>query len=288
LNAAANTGLARTGTVTIGGQIFTANQAASACAYSINPTSQSVGAGAGTGTTIAVSTGGACTWTASSNSAWLTIASGASGSGNGNVTFTFALNAGGARTGTLTVAGQTFTVNQAAAAPVCTYSINPTAITVGENRVQGLIVAVTAPAGCSWNTSENVGWLNITNGSSGNGNGTVTYSVDEHKSGQRTGTLTIAGQTFTVTQVQCSATLNPQTQAVAALGGSFTVAVNTQVGCDWQAVESLSWVTLTSGTSGTGSGTVGYTVAPNIAGARSGNIAIAGHTLTVNQAAVLP
>jgi all-beta uncharacterized protein/BACON domain-containing protein len=286
LNAAANTGTLRTGTATIGGQTFTVNQAAAPCTYSINPSSQSIGAAGGSGT-AAVSTSSGCTWSASSNAPWLTITSGASGSGGGNVNFTIAANTGVARTGTLTIAGQTFTVNQAAAGP-CTYSINPTTITVGDEPVSGLSVAVAAGAGCTWNATPNAGWLQITAGSSGTGNGSVTYTVADYTGSLRTGTMTIAGQTFTVTQVRCSATLNPQTQAVGVLGGSFTVAVTTQIGCPWQAVESLSWVTITSGSSGTGSGTVGYTVAPNIAGARSGPIAIAGETLTINQAAVLP
>jgi hypothetical protein len=288
LNAAANTGIARTGTATIGGQTFTVNQAATQCTYSINPTSQSIGAAGGAGTAVAVSTSSGCTWAATSNATWLTITSGASGSGGGNVNFTVAANTGVARTGTLTIAGQTFTVNQAAAAPTCTFSINPTSITVGDEEVQNLSVAVTAASGCAWTAVSNNGFLRITAGSSGSGNGTVTYRVDKYNGTSRTGTLTIAGHTFTVTQVQCSATLNPQTQAVPALGGSFTVAVTTQIGCPWQAVESLSWVTVTSGNSGTGSGTVGYAVVPNVAGARSGTIAIAGQTLTINQAAVLP
>ena len=287
LNAAANTGTARTGTATIGGQTFTVNQAAAPCTYSINPTSQSIGAAGGAGTPVAVSTNSGCTWAATSNATWLTITSGASGSGGGNVNFTVAANTGIARTGTLTIAGQTFTVNQAAAGP-CTYSISPTTITVGDEPVSGLSVAVTAGAGCTWNATSSAGWLQITAGSSGTGNGSVAYTVGDYSGTSRTGTMTIAGQTFTVTQVRCSATVTPQTQAVGVLGGSFTVAVNTQIGCPWQAVESLSWVTITSGSSGTGSGTVGYTVAPNIAGARSGTIAIAGETLTLNQAAVLP
>jgi hypothetical protein len=288
LNFAANTGTARTGTATIGGQTFTVNQAASACTYSINPTSQSIGGAGGAGTPVAVSTSNGCPWSAASNAAWLTITSGASGSGGGNVNFTIAANTGVARTGTLTIAGQTFTVSQAAAAPTCTFAINPTSITVGDEEVRNLSVAVTAASGCGWTAASNNGFVRITDGSSGSGNGTVTYRVDNFNGTSRTGTMTIAGHTFTVTQVQCSATLNPQTQSVSLLGGSFTVAVTTQIGCPWQAVESLSWVTITSGTSGTGSGTVGYTVAPNVVGSRSGTIAIAGQTLTVNQAAVLP
>ncbi|MDQ4122089.1 MAG: DUF5050 domain-containing protein [Acidobacteriota bacterium] len=44
-------------------------------------------------------------------------------------------------------------------------------------------------------------WLTVTSGQSGNGSGTVTYSVAQNATGlQRTGTITIAGQTFTVNQ----------------------------------------------------------------------------------------
>jgi len=287
---AANTASAsRTGSVNISGATFTVNQAGTSapCTVTINPTSQSVPA-AGANVNVGVSASGSCAWTATSNAAWLSITAGAAGSGNGTVTVTAAVNTGTARTGTVTIGGQTFTANQAAAAPTCTYSINPTSITVGSDKVSGLTVAVTAGAGCSWNATSQAGWLHISGTNSGSGNGTVTYNVDDAKNPPRTGTLTIAGQTLTVTQVQCSTTLNPQTQSVPVLGGSFTVSVNTQIGCDWQAVESLSWVTVTSGTSGTGTGTVGYTVAPNVAGARSGTVAIGGQTLTINQAAVLP
>ena len=289
---AANTATAgRTGTVNVSGAIFTVNQAgtsAPTCTITINPTSQAVAATGATGINVAVSASGGCAWTATSNAGWLSITAGATGTGNGTVKLDAAANTGSARTGTVTIGGQTFTVNQAAAPPPCTYSINPTAITVGNDKVSGLTVAVTAGAGCSWNATAQIGWLHIAGSNSGSGNGTVTYNVDEAKTPPRTGTLTIAGQTLTVTQVLCTATLNPQTQAVPVLGGSFTVSVNTQIGCVWQAVESLSWVTVTSGSNGTGSGTVGYTVAPNVGGARNGTVAISGQTLTVNQAAVLP
>ena len=61
-----------------------------------------------------MSTTSACAWTASSNASWITITSGASGTGNGRVGYLVLPNVGGSRTGTLTVAGETFTVSQAA------------------------------------------------------------------------------------------------------------------------------------------------------------------------------
>ena len=79
---------------------------------------------AGEAESVAVTSPTGCAWTAASTASWLTVTSGASGSGNGTVALTVAANTvATARTGTATIAGQTFTVTQAAAA--CTYAINP-------------------------------------------------------------------------------------------------------------------------------------------------------------------
>jgi hypothetical protein len=110
----ANTGAARTGTATIAGRTVTVNQDGG-CSFSIAPTSTPVVAAGGAGS-IAVTAGDGCAWTAVSGAAWITVTSGASGAGNGTVQFTVDVNAtGAARSGTITVAGQTFTVDQAGA-----------------------------------------------------------------------------------------------------------------------------------------------------------------------------
>ncbi len=83
------------------------------CTFSISPTSASVVAGGGTGT-VTVTAGVGCNWTAVSNATFITITSGSSGTGNGSVGYSVAANAGStSRTGTMTIAGQTFTVTQA-------------------------------------------------------------------------------------------------------------------------------------------------------------------------------
>jgi hypothetical protein len=115
---AANLGPARSGTVTIAGQTFTVNQT-SGCTWTLDPTSASVAAGGGTGN-VSVAAVAGCGWTAASNDAWITITSGASGSGNGTVNYAVAANLGPPRSGTVTIAGQTFTVNQASGAPAFT------------------------------------------------------------------------------------------------------------------------------------------------------------------------
>jgi hypothetical protein len=89
---------------------------------SISPESQSIDVGGGSGS-VSVTCGTGCNWTASSNNAsWITITGGSSGTGNGTVTYSVTANTGSARNGTITIASQTFTINQASG---CTYSISP-------------------------------------------------------------------------------------------------------------------------------------------------------------------
>jgi hypothetical protein len=166
------------------------------CSYSINPTSQSFVSAGGSGT-VAVTTTNGCAWTAVSNATWITVTGGAAGTGNGTVSFRAAANAGGARSGTITIAGQTFTVSEALA---CTYTIDPTSSAVGLNGGTGT-VQVTAPALCAWTAVSNAEWIKVTAGAAGSGNGTVAYTAQPAGDDKtRSGTVTIATQTFTVTE----------------------------------------------------------------------------------------
>jgi Zn-dependent metalloprotease len=84
----------------------------------------------------------------------------------------------------------------------------------------------------------------------------------------------------------CSFSINPTSASFAAGGGSASVTVNTQAGCNWTAVSNNSFITITSGASGSGSGTVNYSVAANGSTARSGSMTIAGLTHSVSQAGI--
>ena len=256
------------------------------CTYTLTQTSANVGAAA-SGLGIDVTTGAGCPWTAVSNAAWITPGGPTSFTGSGTASFNIAANTGAARTGTITIAGFTFTVNQAAAAVVCTYSISPSSATVqaaGANTG----VNVLAPAGCAWTARSNATWLTINSGASGTGNGAVSIAVAANTGAARTGTATIAGQTFTVTQGSglptCTYSLSPPSTNVPATGGSGTVTVNTQAGCAWSASPVASWLQVTSIGSGTGTGTFNYLAAANAGAARTGVIAVNGQNFTVNQA----
>ena len=180
--------------------------------FSLNPTSQNFGVSGSTGIVNVTATGASCGWTAVSNSSFITVNSGSSGTGNGTVGFTVAANPNSAqRTGSITIAGITFNVSQDGTN--CSYSIAPTSKTVGANASTNT-VNVTAGAGCAWTaTSNDPSFLSINSGASGSGNGTVTYTIAANfNTAQRTGTLTIAGQTFTVIQAGASVLGNISTR----------------------------------------------------------------------------
>ncbi|MGQ0761241.1 MAG: M12 family metallo-peptidase [Acidobacteriota bacterium] len=88
-----------------------------------------------------------------------------------------------------------------------------------------------------------------------------------------------------LTQPGCTYALSQSTQNLPAGAGGNSVNITTQPGCNWAVAEGESWLTVTSGASGTGSGTVTYTVTANsVCGARTGEASIGGRLLTVNQA----
>ena len=254
------------------------------CTYSIWPTQQPASSVGGIGS-VGVTAGAGCAWSAASNAGWLTVTGGASGSGNGTVGYSVQANTGGARVGTLSIAGQTFTVNQDALS--CDYSINPQSASVAATGGTGS-VGVTAAAGCMWSASSNANWLTVTGGASGTGNGTVGYLVQANTGGARAGTLSIAGQTFTVNQgaASCSYAISPTSEYIGATGGGGSFNVTAGAGCAWAAGSDSSWLHVSAGGAGSGNGTVSYSVDVNNGGARTGHINLEGSTFTLSQAAV--
>ena len=282
---ATNTGAARTGTITIAGQTFTVSQAASPvpCTYALSAPGAASAAAGGSGT-IGVSAGTGCAWSAGSNNSWITLTSGAGGSGNGAVAFSVAVNPGAARTGVITVAGQAFTVAQAAAV-TCTYNINPTSGTVTALGGAGTF-AVSAGSGCPWTAASTASWIAVTSGANGTGSSAVAFLAAPNPGSARTGTIAVAGQTFTVTQAAllCTYTLSSSNVTLPEKAGTSSVGVSANAGCAWTARSNETWITVTSGTSGTGNGTVAFSVTKNsVKNGRTGTVTIAGQVFTVTQ-----
>jgi uncharacterized repeat protein (TIGR03803 family) len=173
----------------------------------------------------------------------------------------------------------------------CAFSINPTNAPFAAAGGSAT-VSVTTSDSCPWTAVSNDSFITITSGDSGSGNGTVHYSVAANtNSSEQVGTMTIADETFTVTEAAaaaggCTFTVSPTTITLTSKGGSKSVSVKTKgAGCAWTAVSNDPFITITGGSNGTASGKVTFTVAGNTnETALSGTMTIAGETVTVNQA----
>ncbi len=148
------------------------------------------------------------------------------------------------------------------------------------------IVNVNAPVDCGWTAVSNAAFLHVVAASVDHGSGVVTYQVDVNPTGEaRTGTLSIGGRDFTVSQrPPCTYSIAPgSTDPVGRAGGFGTVRVQTQAGCPWTATTSSPFIGLLTATARTGPGDFDFCMAANRGADRTGTIAITGESIEVFQ-----
>lgn len=316
-------------TVTISGELGFSNGTTSyrlsfslaqaGCAYLVAPINARFEAGGGAGT-INITTASNCGWVAISSVPWLDFSGPAAGTGNGAVNFVVTPNTGAAaRTGTLNIAGQTVTIDQAGTNGSCAVTpLTPGQTVTGQLNsgdcrstrrstssspfyadrysftaaagqqialqaasqstlnlalldAQGRVVAEVSgarlPAGASFLPLPGAGdyIIEVTPSSSFS---TADYML-----------------TLLVAPLGCEYTLSATGQRFDASGGTGQVNVLTASNCPWQARANNTWITVTSGATGTGNGQVAFTVAANTGTtARVGSLTIAGRTFTIEQA----
>ena len=99
------------GTGSIGGNCVTSTPP-STCSYIISSASPSISTNA-FASSLSMTSSAGCAWTAISNVGWITITGSSSGSGNGSIAYSVSANTGtSARTGTISIGGQKFSINQ--------------------------------------------------------------------------------------------------------------------------------------------------------------------------------
>ena len=88
-------------------------------------------------------------------------------------------------------------------ATTCTYSLAETSKSFASNSASASVAVMTG-AGCTWSAAASTGnatWIVVTSGSNGIGSGSVAYSVLANpNAASRSGTITVAGITYTVNQ----------------------------------------------------------------------------------------
>jgi hypothetical protein len=259
------------------------------CTYTLSTSSLSFGVAGGAGS-VNVTTASHCTWSAVSDRGWMSITSGSSGTGNGVVNVTLTANPSeAARTGTLTIAGQSVSVQEEGLG-ACTLEISPTSASFNKDSASGRF-AVTAPAHCQWSATSNSQWLAVTSGSPGSGNDTVGYSVERNRDvNSRTATIAVGMRTFTVNQSGdtpapiCEYSVTPvEFSPCMSVPYNLTAKITTQQGCTWTATAGASWITLASGQSGRGSGSVNFTVSDNWDAPRRSVVMVRWPTVTAGQ-----
>jgi glucose/arabinose dehydrogenase len=179
-------------------------------------------------------------------------------------------------------------VQRIAASPCAGLSVAPPGLSFPAAGGSG-VVNVTASASCDWAASSGAPWVTITAGGGGSGNGAVSYDVASNPGPRaRHSTVRIAGQVHSVSQSappRCPLELDPKRILVGPAGGTGTLTVAARAPeCPWTAMSESPWIVITSGGSGTGSGSLQYRVDPNPAGAaRRGRIHVGSRAVIVRQ-----
>jgi Putative binding domain, N-terminal/Domain of unknown function (DUF5666) len=167
------------------------------CQVSATNTPSSFAASGGQGS-LTIATSRDCTWSVSSEATWVAIAGDRSGQGEASIPYTVAPNpAPSARSGTIVVGSQSVAVSQAAAP--CVFTLSRAGDAVGATGGR-LTVDVATLNGCGWTATSPVSWIVVGPGQNGSASGTVGLAVSANAGGVRVAAVTIAGQTFTVTQ----------------------------------------------------------------------------------------
>lgn len=158
----------------------------------------------------------------------------------------------------------------------CTYTLSTTAATISAGGQENGSVTVTTQSSCNWTAAVSAGsqsFLNIAAGASGSGSGTVLYQVPQNVGASyRIGTMTIAGHTYTVTQLGTGPTMASDRASLqfgaTTTGATFVAQTEAQSirllqtgggTVTWTAASSQPWLVV-SPSSGTGTTTITISV----------------------------
>jgi hypothetical protein len=170
---------------------------------------------------------------------------------------------------------------------VCSYDLSPGSADVGKDESRGTF-AVSAPDDCAWTATSNASWLAVTAGSQGTGNGTVSYVVARNTDVvDRSAMIAVADKAFTARQSGdisvCQYSVAPVDFSPCMTAGSVTATVTTQAGCSWTVASNVPWLTIPSGSSGTGSGAITIAFTENYDAPRNGIAMVRWPTPTAGQ-----
>ena len=177
------------------------------------------------------------------------------------------------------------TVNFTAVSVTCSYTLSSSSVAgvpaAGGTATVG--VQASSPV-CAWPAVSLVPW--VTAAAGGIGTQTLSLSVAANTGASRSGTLTVAGLPFFVTQSAAAGcgtfALLPASDAPSWPGRRGTTSLSGG-GCAWEASSNAAWLQVYP-LSGTGPASLQFTAFPNFTrSARTASISAAGRTFTVTQ-----
>ena len=219
-------------------------------------------------------------WTATSDSAWIVIKSGASGTGAGSCVYVVNANTSAdTRIGHINIGGNTYTITQYG----YDATLSPTAATVTRAGGSGSF-SVTVDAGISWTARANDSWITVSP-DSGMSVGTVNYTVAAYDGVvSRVGSITVGGQTFTVTQTGVDVSISPESVMKAEGADIIAVTIRALATTQWTVTPNASWISIIDKETGYGDYVLTLAINANPSfNRRIGTVSIGSATLTISQ-----
>ena len=180
-----------------------------------------------------------------------------------------------------------WSINLTTSSTACDFTISPSAQAFPIGGGNGSF-GISMPSACSWTATAPSSFLTITSAASGDGNGSIAYSVAPNQGGPRSGSIVVsngvATRTFQVQQPSgCPTSLGQTAVNFGTSGGSGSVAVTAGSSCSYLASSNAGWVQITSPAQ-SGNGTVTFNVAPNSSViARTATVTASGQVFSVYQ-----
>ncbi len=249
----------RSAVIDIGGNAYTVTQ--TGYTATLSPASLSIGCDGGSGT-VSISVDAGVSWSATANADWLSVTP-SSGMSAGSVAYTVESNEGTTtRTGSITIAGQTFSVTQTGT----DVALSEYLLRCGPAPAVFEIV-VSALSSTHWSVTPNDTWTSVVDEGYGRGNSSIMVAVGQNPSVlARTGTFSIGSKTLTIIQsgmTEPTLAITPTEATAAAVGAYANVAVYSTPDSPWVAESRADWITLSDGFSGAGNGNTKYVAAAN-------------------------
>jgi len=246
--------------------------------FAANFPAQAVPSGALLTNSILVTSSDLCEWTASESSDWvsivdpttgLTTGTSVTGFGIGQVIYIVEPNPGPARTTTIQIGAIAHTITQASG---CDVEVSQDFFSVASAATTETVNLTLSDQDCEWTATSNVPWITVVP-TSGTGDDSISLIIDENLSIERVGTVTVVSDsdsqdTEIITVVQangCDISISDDAM-FDQLGGSGTGTITftdpNNLVCDWEAVSTAPWLTITSDSNGSGAGFLSYEVSP--------------------------